>query len=65
MKLIIETKITGENGANEVFTHILNQDDLTNIVKSQGLVAGNAALDKFAANYISVFKQKLGSAINR
>lgn len=65
MKVIIETKITGENGGSEVFTHIINQNDLTNIVKTQGIEAGNAALDKFTDTYIQAFKQKLSLVLNR
>jgi hypothetical protein len=65
MNVNIDVKIAGENGGEESYRVILNQNDLTNIIKTQGLEAGNKALDGFVEKFVLQFKSKLSSVINR
>lgn len=65
MNVNIDVRITGENGGDESYRVILNQDDLTNIIKKDGLEAGNKALDGFVEKFVLQFKSKLASVINR
>lgn len=65
MNVNIDIRITGENGGDESYRVILNQDDLTNIIKKDGLEAGNKALDGFVEKFVLQFKSKLASVINR
>lgn len=65
MNVNIDVKIAGENGGEESYRVILNQDDLTNIIKTKGLEAGNKALDGFVEKFVLQFKSKLASVINR
>ena len=65
MNVNIDVNIAGDNGGTESFRVILNQDDLTNIIKTEGMDAGNKALDRFVEKFITQFKTKLSSVINR
>lgn len=65
MNVNIDVSITGENGGNESFRVVLNQNDLTSIIKTEGISAGNKALDKFVDKFVLQFKSKLASVINR
>lgn len=65
MNVNIDVQITGDNGGVESFRVILNQDDLTNVIKTQGLKAGNEALEGFVEKFVLQFKSKLASVINR
>ena len=65
MNVNIDVSIVGENGGNESFRVVLNQDDLTSIIKTEGISAGNKALDGFVDKFVLQFKSKLASVINR
>lgn len=65
MNVNIDVTIAGDNGGNESYRVILNQDDLTNIIKNEGIEAGNKALDTFVEKFVTQFKSKLSSVINR
>ena len=41
MNVNIDVSIRGDNGGAESYRVVLNQDELTNIVKKEGLDAGN------------------------
>lgn len=65
MNINIDVNIAGDNGGTESFKVILNQDELTGIVKSEGLEAGNKALEHFVEKFVTQFKSKLAAVINR
>jgi hypothetical protein len=65
MNVNIDVKISGDNGGLESYRVVLNQDELTNIIRSKGLDAGNKALESFVSKFTSQFREKLGSVINR
>ena len=65
MNVHISVEIEGENGGKESYVVRLNQDDLTNIVRTEGIEAGNKALDGFCQKFLTQFKEKLGSVLNR
>lgn len=65
MNVHISVEIEGENGGKESYVVRLNQDDLTNIVRTEGIEAGNKALDSFCQKFLTQFKEKLGSVLNR
>lgn len=65
MNVDINVEIKGQNGGVESYSVRLNQDELTNIVRTEGLEAGNKALDKFCDRFATQFKEKLGSVLNR
>jgi hypothetical protein len=43
----------------------MNAEELTKIVKTKGLAAGNQAIDKFVARYTEDLKKKLAASINQ
>lgn len=65
MNLNIDVSITGDNGANDSYRVVLNQDELTAIIKTKGVEAGNKALDHFVEKFTGQFKERLGQALNR
>jgi len=65
MNVYIETKITGDNCGNQSWKVKLDQDELTQIVRTQGIKAGNKALEGFVGRYVTQFKDKLSSVINK
>ena len=65
MNVNIDIKISGDNGGLESWRVVLNQDELTNVIKSQGIKAGNAALDGFVEKFVTQFKTKLSAVLNR
>lgn len=65
MNVNIDVKIQGDNGGLESWRVVLNQDELTNVIKSKGLEAGNKALEGFVEKFVSQFKTRLGAVINR
>jgi hypothetical protein len=65
MNVNIDVKISGENGGLESWMVVLNQDELTNVIKTQGIKAGNAALEGFVDKFVSQFKTKLSAVLNR
>lgn len=65
MNVNIDVKIQGDNGGLESWRVVLNQDELTGVIKSKGLDAGNKALEGFVEKFVSQFKARLGAVINR
>ena len=65
MNVNIDVKITGENGGSDSWRVILNQSELTDVVKSQGIEAGNKALEGFVNKFVEQFKSRLAAVINR
>ena len=65
MKIYIETNIKNDlNTKNEVWTSILDYEELANVVKNHGIEAANQALDQFTDKFVKQFKEKLGSYLN-
>lgn len=65
MKTTIKVDINSENGASDSWAVLLNQAELVDIAKSQGLEAANKALDGFVDKFVTQFKQKLSAVINK
>jgi hypothetical protein len=66
MKTFIEVKLTNDaDNKQDVFTVVLNNEELANIVKTEGLKVGNLTLEKFVNKFVSQFKERFGSYINR
>lgn len=65
MKVTIDTSIRGENGGYESWKVVLNQDELTDIIRTEGISAGNKALDSFVDRFVSQFREKLAAVVNR
>ena len=65
MNVNIDVKIQGDNGGLESWRVILNQDDLTSIIREKGIEAGNKALEHFVEKFVTQFKEKLGAVLNR
>ena len=66
MKTFIEVKLTNDaDNKQDVFTVVLNNEELANIVKTEGLKVGNLTLEKFVDKFVSQFKERFGSYINR
>ena len=66
MKTFIE--INFKNSADsktDVYTVVLDVNELTNIAKTSGLAGANAALDKFVGKFTEQFKERLSGYINR
>lgn len=65
MKTTIKVDINSENGASDSWAVFLNNDDLREIVRTEGLEAGNKALDSFVDRFVTQFKQKLAAIVNK
>lgn len=65
MNVNIDVKITGDNGGSDSWRVVLNQDELTGIIRTNGIEAGNKALEHFVEKFVSQFKEKLGAVLNR
>ncbi|NBO99136.1 MAG: hypothetical protein EBU90_03280 [Proteobacteria bacterium] len=65
MKVTIDTSIRGENGGYESWKVVLNQDELTDIIRTEGIDAGNKALTSFVDKFVGQFREKLSAVINR
>jgi len=65
MKVTIDTSIRGENGGYESWKVVLNQDELTDIIRTEGIDAGNKALTSFVDKFVDQFREKLSAVINR
>jgi len=65
MNVNIDVKIAGDNGGLESWRVVLNQDELTDVIKTQGIKAGNKALDGFVEKFVAQFKTRLSAVINR
>lgn len=65
MNVNIDVKITGDNGGSDSWRVVLNQDELTGIIRNNGIEAGNKALEHFVEKFVTQFKEKLGAVLNR
>jgi hypothetical protein len=65
MKTTIKVDINSENGASDSWAVFLNNNDLTEIARTQGLEAANKALDGFVDKFVTQFKQKLAAVVNK
>lgn len=65
MNVNIDVAINGDNGSKDSYRVVLNQDELTSIIKSKGVEAGNDALDLFVKKFTGQFKERLSQALNR
>jgi hypothetical protein len=65
MKTTIKVDINSENGASDSWAVFLNNNDLTEIARAQGLEAANKALDGFVDKFVVQFKQKLAAVVNK
>jgi len=66
MKTFIEVKLTNDaDNKQDVFTVVLNNEELANIVKTEGLKVGNLTLEKFVTKFVDQFKVRFGNYLNR
>ena len=66
MKIVIETTLKNDtNKEQDVFSAILDMDELAVIVKNHGLEGGNVALEGFVKKYVTQFKEKFGKYVNK
>jgi hypothetical protein len=66
MKTFIEINLKNDaDSKTDVFTAVLNVDELTNVVRTGGLNAANKSLDGFVAKLTGQLKERLGTYINR
>jgi hypothetical protein len=66
MKTFIEINFKNDaDSTSDVFTAVLNVDELANVVRTGGLNAGNKALDSFVNKLTGQLKERLSSYINR
>jgi hypothetical protein len=66
MKTFIEIHLKNDSDAKtDVFTAVLNVDELTNVVRTGGLNAANKSLDGFVAKLTGQLKERLSAYINR
>ena len=65
MKTVINVEIDSENGHKDSWAVFLNQSELVEIAKTQGIEGANRALDSFVSRFVEQFKQKLSAVINK
>jgi hypothetical protein len=66
MKTFIEINLKNDSDAKtDVFTAVLNVDELAAVVRTGGLNAGNKALDSFVAKLTGQLKERLSAYINK
>ena len=66
MKTFIEVKLTNDVDKNQdVFTVILDNEELATLVKRDGLKVGNEVLEKFVSKFVEQFKVRFGNYLNR
>jgi len=66
MKTFIEINFKNDaDKKTDVFTAVLNVDELSNVVRTGGLNAGNKAIDSFVAKLTGQLKERLSAYINR
>lgn len=65
MKTVIKVEIDSENGNKDSWAVFLNQDELVNIAKTQGIEGANKAMDGFVSKFVEQFKQKLAAVVNK
>jgi len=66
MKTFIEIHLKNDSDTKaDVFTVVLNVDELANVVRTGGLNAANKSLDGFVAKLTGQLKERLSQYINR
>jgi len=66
MKTFIEINLKNDTDTKkDVYTVVLDIDQLANVAKNSGLAGANAALDKFVSQFNDQFKERLSKFINR
>lgn len=65
MNINISTDLKVNKKTVDSLSVVLDTEELTKIVKTKGLTAGNQAIDKFVAKYTVDLKKKLAAAINQ
>ena len=65
MKTTISVDIKSENGNSDSWAVYLNQEELVQIAKGNGLEAANQAVDGFVSKFTDQFKQKLAAVLNK
>jgi hypothetical protein len=65
MNINISTDLKINNKTVDTLSVVMNAEELTKIVKTKGLAAGNQAIDKFVARYTEDLKKKLAASINQ
>jgi hypothetical protein len=66
MKIVIETTLKNDtNKENDVFSAILDMEELATVVKNHGLDGANKALESFVQKYVHQFKEKFGTYVNK
>ena len=66
MKTFIEIHLKNDSDAKaDVFTAVLNVDELATVVRTGGLNAANKSLDGFVAKLTGQLKERLSVYINR
>lgn len=64
MNINISTDLKVNKKVVDTLSVVLDSEELTKLVKTKGLAAGNQAIDKFVARYTADLKKKLAAAIN-
>ena len=66
MKTLIEVHFKNDaDSKTDVFTAVLNNEELVNIVRTGGLSAANKSLDGFVNKLTGQIKERLSKYINR
>ena len=66
MKTFIEINLKNDSDTkHDVFTVVLNVDELANVVRTGGLNAANKSLDGFVNKLTGQIKERLSQYINR
>lgn len=66
MKIIIETKLKNDtNKEADIWSVLLDMEELATLVQNHGLDSGNVALEQFVAKYVQQFKERFGKYVNK
>lgn len=65
MKTLIEIHLKNDaNNKEDVYTVVLDNQELATLLKISGVKAANLALDKFVNKFTSQFKERLSAYLN-
>jgi hypothetical protein len=65
MNINISTELKKNKKTVDTLSVVMDTEELTKIVKTKGLAAGNQAIDKFVARYTEDLKKRLAAVINQ
>ena len=66
MKIVIETTLKNDkNKETDIFSAVLDMDELATLVQGHGLDKGNAALDGFMQKFVYQLKERFGKYVNK